>query len=68
MPLNDGDAKGAMLHLELAAKNAPNKDYIHYQLQQAYRKTSRPLDAERELTIYKQLKERGNLTSEPTQR
>jgi tetratricopeptide (TPR) repeat protein len=68
MLLDDGDAKQAVLHLELAAKNAPNKDYIHYQLQQAYRKTSRPQDAERELAIYKQLKERANLTNEPTQR
>ena len=68
MLLDDGDAKDAVLHLELAAKNAPNKDYIHYQLQQAYRKISRPQDAERELAIYKQLKERANLTSESTQR
>jgi tetratricopeptide (TPR) repeat protein len=57
MLLEDDNANDAVLHLEIAAKNAPNKDYIHYQLQQAYRKTSRPQDAERELAIYKQLKE-----------
>ncbi|MBV9074979.1 MAG: tetratricopeptide repeat protein [Acidobacteria bacterium] len=61
--LQDGDTADAVHHLEMAAKNAPGKDYIHYQLQQAYRKASRPEDAERELAIYKQLKERAKTES-----
>jgi hypothetical protein len=35
---------------------SPQTDYIHYQLQAAYRKGNRPTDADRELEIYKQLK------------
>jgi tetratricopeptide (TPR) repeat protein len=57
--LSEGKVAGAVAHLELAAKAAPDKDYIRYQLQSAYRKAARPEDAERELAIYKQLKERG---------
>jgi hypothetical protein len=58
MLIEDDNANDVVLHLEIAAKNAPNKDYIHYQPKQAYRRASRPQDAGRELAIYKQLKER----------
>ncbi len=44
-------------HLEAAAAGLrPEKDYIHYQLQAAYRKLNRSADADRELEIYKALK------------
>jgi tetratricopeptide (TPR) repeat protein len=59
MMLEQGRIPDAVMHLEIAAKSAPDKDYIHYQLQSAYRKASRPADAERELALYKQLKGRS---------
>ena len=46
----------AIPHLEAAARLTPDADYIHYELQIAYRKVSRIADADRELEIYKQLK------------
>jgi tetratricopeptide (TPR) repeat protein len=46
----------AIGHLETAARLSPQTDYIHYQLQAAYRKASRTADADRELNIYKELK------------
>ena len=52
-----GDLAEAVEHLEAAAQSDPKKDYIHYQLSIAYRKSSRPADAERELKIFKDLKE-----------
>lgn len=57
--LDENNVPDAVMHLEIAAKAAPSKDYIHYQLQSAYRKASRPQDADRELALYKQLKSRG---------
>jgi tetratricopeptide (TPR) repeat protein len=57
--LDEGHVPEAVTHLEKAAQSAPEKDYIHYQLQSAYRKASRPQDAERELALYKQLKTRN---------
>ena len=36
--------------------SAPETDYMHYQLQAAYRKESRIGDADRELKLYKELK------------
>jgi tetratricopeptide (TPR) repeat protein len=54
----------AIEHLEAAAKYDPNHDYVHYQLQAAYRKAGRTADADRELAVYRQLKdqqrEKGN--------
>ena len=46
----------AIQHLEVAARLIPQVDYVHYQLQAAYRKDARIADADRELEIYKQLK------------
>ena len=43
-------------HLEVATRLNPQADYMHYQLQIAYRKESRTADADRELDIYKELK------------
>src|SRR5207253_3437973 len=47
--LDDGNNREAILHLEEAARLSPETDYIHYQLQAAYRKESRIEDADREL-------------------
>lgn len=54
--LDHGDLAGAIRHLEIAARLKPNTDYVHYQLQVAYRKDGRITDADRELEIYKQIK------------
>ena len=54
--MDHGDVHGAIAHLEVAARLKPNTDYVHYQLQAAYRKDGRTADADRELEIYKQIK------------
>lgn len=56
MLLDAGQVKPAIEHLEAAARLSPDIDYIHYQLQVAYRKDDRLPDAERELRIYKDVK------------
>jgi tetratricopeptide (TPR) repeat protein len=57
--LDRGDFTSAAAHLQAAASLTPDKDYIHYQLQSAYRKLGRDADADRELEIYKGLKARA---------
>ncbi len=47
----------AIEQLEIAAANDPQKDYIHYQLSIAYRRAARPEDADRELKMFRELKE-----------
>jgi tetratricopeptide (TPR) repeat protein len=54
--LDKGDLAGAVDHLEAAARLSPQIDYMHYQLQAAYRKLGRSAEADRELEIYKGLK------------
>ncbi|GAC1649817.1 MAG: hypothetical protein NVS9B15_09190 [Acidobacteriaceae bacterium] len=54
--LESGDAAKAVEHLEIAEKNDPSADYIHYQLQSAYRKVGRTDDADRELRLYRDIK------------
>jgi lipopolysaccharide biosynthesis regulator YciM len=54
--LDRGDTQAAIEHLEAAEHSSPQTAYIHYQLQAAYRKARRSDDAEKELTVYKQLK------------
>ncbi len=56
LELERGQVPEAITHLQAAEHASPRTDYIHYQLQAAYRKASRPEDAEKELAIYKQLK------------
>ncbi len=56
--LEQGDTKGAVQSLETGTKVSPNADYIHYQLAMAYRRESRSEDAEREIKLYKSLKNR----------
>jgi len=57
--LDEGNIVQAVPHLETAARLSPDKDYVHYQLQAAYRRQSRPQDAERELKLYREIKERN---------
>ncbi len=60
--------KEAIAHLETAARLSPQTDYVHYQLQAAYRKESRTADADRELEMYKDLKAKSRepaSTSDP---
>ncbi len=55
--LDRGRVPDAIEHLQIATRLNPRADYMHYQLQIAYRKESRMADADRELVIYKELKE-----------
>lgn len=54
--LDRGQVADAVGYLEAAARISPQTDYMHYQLQAAYRKENRAADADRELAIYKELK------------
>jgi tetratricopeptide (TPR) repeat protein len=63
--LDKGDVKEAITHLQAAATLTPDVDYIHYQLQAAYRKDDRLVDAERELQLYKQAKSRNREKQNP---
>jgi tetratricopeptide (TPR) repeat protein len=56
--LDKGKLPEAVEHLEIATHLSPQTDYMHYQLQIAYRKESRIAEADRELDIYKDLKAR----------
>jgi len=68
--LDRGQMKEAIDHLEAAARLSPQTDYVHYQLQAAYRKESRIADADRELELYKELKakSRERTIPQPVQR
>ncbi|MGI8470320.1 MAG: tetratricopeptide repeat protein [Pyrinomonadaceae bacterium] len=55
--IEKGEITEAVEQLENAANAAPDKDYIHYQLSIAYRRAARPADAEKELKIYRDLKD-----------
>jgi tetratricopeptide (TPR) repeat protein len=54
--MDRGEVEEAIRHLEAAARFNAKADYIHYQLQAAYRKDGRIADADRELDIYKKMK------------
>ncbi len=54
--LDRGELEEAIAHLEAAARLSPEADFVHYQLQAAYRKSGRVTDADRELGIYKKIK------------
>jgi Flp pilus assembly protein TadD len=54
--LDRGQTSDAIRFLEAAARLEPQTDYLHYQLQAAYRKENRIADADRELEIYRQIK------------
>jgi len=63
--LDRDDVRGAMAQLEGAVRALPDADYVHYQLQAAYRKASRIEDADRELQLYKEIKSRNRQASIP---
>ncbi len=63
--LDAGQYQQAIEHLEAAAKLDPKPDYVHYQLQAAYRKAGRTGDADRELAVYKQIKEQAREKGNP---
>jgi tetratricopeptide (TPR) repeat protein len=58
LQLERGETKGAISSLEAGTKSNPDGDYIHYQLALAYRRDSRAEDAEREMKVYQELKNR----------
>jgi tetratricopeptide (TPR) repeat protein len=63
--LDAGQYQQAVEHLELAAKYDPNHDYVHYQLQAAYRKVGRTADADKELALYREMKEQAREKGTP---
>jgi predicted Zn-dependent protease len=63
--LDVGKVEDAVTHLEAAVRALPQTDYVHYQLQTAYRKESRTADADRELQIYKELKAKNRELTVP---
>jgi Flp pilus assembly protein TadD len=65
--LDRGQLPEAVDHLETAVHLSPQTDYMHYQLQAAYRKQSRLEDADRELAIFKEMKakQREHLAPQP---
>ncbi|HEX8370901.1 MAG TPA: tetratricopeptide repeat protein [Pyrinomonadaceae bacterium] len=54
--IEKGELNEAVEQLEIAATLEPKKDYIRYQLSIAYRRAARPIDADRELKLYRELK------------
>jgi tetratricopeptide (TPR) repeat protein len=69
--MDRGEFQNAISHLEIAARLSPRTDYVHYQLQVAYRKEGRVADADRELELYKKIKAKkrgreGPATAEQT--
>ena len=63
--LDAGQYQQAVEHLEAAAKYDPNHDYVHYQLQAAYRKVGRTADADKELALYRQMKDEAREKRNP---
>jgi tetratricopeptide (TPR) repeat protein len=57
--LESGDVAGAIGHLELSERADNSPDYVHYQLGSAYRKASRVADSDRELKMYREIKDRN---------
>ena len=58
LQLEQGDANDAVSNLEAATQLNPDSDYMHYQLALAYRRESRVQDAQREMKLYQELKDR----------
>jgi tetratricopeptide (TPR) repeat protein len=63
--LETGKTEEAIENLESAATLDPERAYVHYQLQSAYRKAARTSDADRELQLYRQIKERDRGRTPP---
>jgi tetratricopeptide (TPR) repeat protein len=68
LQLERGDVKTAISNLETGTKLKPDGDYIHYQLAMAYRRDSRTEDAEREIKLYQELKNRHRGRDAPNSR
>jgi len=58
LQLERGEVKAAISNLETGTKLNPDGDHIHYQLAMAYQRESRAADAQREIKIYQELKNR----------
>lgn len=54
--MDENKVKEAIPHLEAAVRLNSQADYMHYQLQAAYRMDARIQDADRELALYKEIK------------
>jgi tetratricopeptide (TPR) repeat protein len=63
--LSDGKTEEAAKYLEVAARLTPNLAHVHYQLQSAYRTLGRRADADRELQIYKAIKDKTRAPQSP---
>jgi len=63
--LISGDKNEAIMHLEAAARLEPDVDYIAYQLQAAYRKAGRTSDADKEMQVYREIKDNQREKSSP---
>jgi Flp pilus assembly protein TadD len=57
--LQQGDIKGAVQSLEVAAKLKPDESYVHYQLGRAYLQAGRKAEGESHIETSKQLKEKA---------
>ena len=55
--MQQGQIKEGVANLEIAAKLAPDKSYVHYQLGRAYLAAGRKAEGENHLEISRQLKE-----------
>ncbi len=56
--LEEGETGEAINHLEASERANASPDYVHYQLGTAYRKAGRIADADRELKVYRDIKDR----------
>jgi tetratricopeptide (TPR) repeat protein len=56
--LAQGDAEGAIPQLEAAVRLSPEDAYGHYQLARAYQKVGRAELAQKELDVYRQIKDK----------
>ena len=56
--LAQGDAEGAVSQLEAAVRLSPEDAYVHYQLGRAYQKLGRTELADKELEVYRQIKDK----------
>ena len=59
-----GDAKGALPHLEKAVRLDPDNEVARYRLSQAYRRLGREEDAARELARFEALREESSAIAE----
>jgi tetratricopeptide (TPR) repeat protein len=63
--LADGKPADALHYLEVATRLSPQLAHVHYQLQSAYRSLGRRADADRELQVYRDIKEKTRNPGSP---